>query len=69
MSTLGWIISSSLLMSAIALVGSITLVLKPETLARLLLPLVAFAAGSPIGGPKIFPRMWCIHHSGCCQAG
>ena len=37
-------------MSAIATVGSVTLVLKPETLDRLLLPLVAFAAGSLIGG-------------------
>jgi len=37
-------------MSAIAMVGSITLVLKPATLDRLLLPLVAFAAGSLIGG-------------------
>ena len=50
MSTLAWIIGSSLLMSAIALVGSITLLLKPETLQRILLPLVAFAAGSLIGG-------------------
>ncbi|MBT8066210.1 MAG: ZIP family metal transporter [Gammaproteobacteria bacterium] len=37
-------------MSAIAMVGSVTLVLKPATLDRLLLPLVAFAAGSLIGG-------------------
>lgn len=37
-------------MSAIAMVGSLTLVLKPATLERLLLPLVAFAAGSLIGG-------------------
>lgn len=50
MTTLGWIVSSSLLMSAIALVGSVTLVLKPATLQRILLPLVAFAAGSLIGG-------------------
>ena len=50
MSTLAWIISSSLLMSAIALVGSVTLLLKPATLQRILLPLVAFAAGSLIGG-------------------
>ncbi len=50
MSTLAWIVSSSLLMSVIALVGSVTLVLKPETLEKLLLPLVAFAAGSLIGG-------------------
>ena len=50
MSTLAWIIVGGVLMSAIAMVGSITLVLKPETLNRLLLPLVAFAAGSLIGG-------------------
>ena len=50
MSTLAWIILSGVLMSAIAMVGSITLVLKPATLNRLLLPLVAFAAGSLIGG-------------------
>jgi zinc and cadmium transporter len=45
-----WIIGSSLLMSAIALVGSVTLVLGEQTLKRLLLPLVAFAAGSLLGG-------------------
>ena len=50
MSTLGWIVGSSLLMSAIALVGSVTLLLKPATLQRILLPLVSFAAGSLIGG-------------------
>ena len=50
MSTLAWIIGSGLLMSAIALVGSVTLVLKETTLQRLLLPLVAFSAGSLIGG-------------------
>lgn len=50
MSTLGWIILSSLLMSVIALIGSFTLILKEETLQKTLLPLVAFAAGSLIGG-------------------
>lgn len=50
MSTLGWIIVGGLLMSAIAMVGSVTLVLKAAMLERLLLPLVAFAAGSLIGG-------------------
>jgi len=43
MSTLAWIIVGGVLMSAIAMVGSITL-------NRLLIPLVAFAAGSLIGG-------------------
>lgn len=46
---LWWIIGSGLLMSAIALVGSITLVLSEKTLRRILLPLVAFAAGSLLG--------------------
>jgi zinc and cadmium transporter len=50
MTALGWIIVGGVLMSVIAMVGSATLVLKPETLQRLLLPLVAFAAGSLIGG-------------------
>jgi zinc and cadmium transporter len=50
MDTLFWIIGSSLVMSAIAMVGSITLLLKEATLQRILLPLVAFAAGSLIGG-------------------
>lgn len=50
MGTLGWIISSSLLMSAIALVGSVTLILSEKVLQKILLPLVAFAAGSLIGG-------------------
>ena len=50
MSTLTWIIGSSLLMSSIALVGSITLMFRDETLQRIILPLVAFSAGSLIGG-------------------
>jgi len=50
MDTLYWIIGSGILMSAIAMVGSITLLLDAATLQRILLPLVAFAAGSLIGG-------------------
>lgn len=50
MSALGWITGTGLLMSLIALVGSATLLLSARTLERLLLPLVAFAAGSLIGG-------------------
>lgn len=45
-----WIVGSGLIMSAIALVGSVTLVLNERTLQRVLLPLVAFAAGSLLGG-------------------
>jgi zinc and cadmium transporter len=50
MSTLAWITVSGLAMSAIALVGSITLVLQEATLQKILLPMVALAAGSLIGG-------------------
>jgi zinc and cadmium transporter len=48
--TLLWILASGFLMSCIALVGALTLVLKKETLDKILMPLVAFAAGSLIGG-------------------
>jgi zinc and cadmium transporter len=50
MTTLFWITVFGLLMSCVSLVGSLTLLLKRETLDRILLPLVAFAAGSLIGG-------------------
>ncbi len=50
MNTFFWILGSGLLMSLIALSGSITLLLKKKTLEKILLPLVAFAAGSLIGG-------------------
>lgn len=44
------IVVGGVLMSAIALVGSVTLLLRKETLDRILRPLVAFAAGSLLGG-------------------
>lgn len=50
MSTLSWILLSGLTMSALALVGGLTLVLRPERLQKILLPLVAFAAGTLLGG-------------------
>jgi zinc and cadmium transporter len=50
MTTLAWIVVSALAMSAIAWVGLITLALKEEQLRALLLPLVAFAAGSLLAG-------------------
>jgi zinc and cadmium transporter len=49
-SQLTWIIVGGLLMSAIALVGSLTTILQPATLDRLLLPLVSLAAGTLLGG-------------------
>ncbi len=50
MTTFLWILLSGLLMAAIALVGSVTLILEERTLKRLLLPLVALAAGTLLGG-------------------
>lgn len=50
MSSLAWIVIGGLLMGAIALVGSLTLLIEKRTLQRILLPLVAFAAGSLLGG-------------------
>jgi len=47
---LAWIVLAGLAMSAIALVGSVTLALGEAALRRLLLPLVAFSAGSLLGG-------------------
>jgi zinc and cadmium transporter len=44
------IILGGLAMSLIALSGSLTLLLRPATLQRLLLPMVSFAAGSLLGG-------------------
>jgi zinc and cadmium transporter len=48
--TLLWIVAGSLAMSAIAWVGLITLALNEQQLKKLLLPLVAFAAGSLLAG-------------------
>jgi zinc and cadmium transporter len=50
MPTLVWIFIGGVAMSAIALVGSVTLLLRDTTLRKILLPLVSFAAGSLIGG-------------------
>lgn len=50
LSTLTWIIVLSVVMAAIAMVGSITLVLPEQRQKQLLTPLVALAAGSLLGG-------------------
>lgn len=48
--TLLWIISATLLVSIISLIGITTLSLKKEILDRILLLLIGFAAGGLIGG-------------------
>jgi zinc and cadmium transporter len=50
MGELGWILCGGFLMSMIALVGVITFALAEQTRERLILPLVAFSAGSLLGG-------------------
>lgn len=50
MSPLAWILLGGVAMTAVALVGGLALLLGEGALDRLLLPLVAFAAGSLIGG-------------------
>jgi zinc and cadmium transporter len=50
MTTILWIITFGLLMSLIALDGGFLLFLTPAMVDRMLLPLVAFAAGSLVGG-------------------
>jgi len=50
MTTFLWILTGGILMSVIALVGSVTLILSEATLRKILLPLVALAAGTLLGG-------------------
>ena len=45
-----WILGACSLLSAISLVGGLTLVLGESRLHRIILPLVAFSAGSLLGG-------------------
>ncbi len=48
--TFWWILGSGLVMSSFALVGAVGLLVEERTLRRFLLPLVALAAGSLLGG-------------------
>jgi len=50
MGTLAWIVAACLAMSAVALIGLLSFLLPEATLRKVMLPLVAFAAGSLIGG-------------------
>lgn len=50
MTTLGWILASGVAIALIALSGSLTLLLTPHRLQRILLPMVAFAAGTLLCG-------------------
>jgi zinc and cadmium transporter len=50
LSSLGWIVAGGVAMGVISLVGALTLLLDEATQRRLVRPLVAFAAGSLLGG-------------------
>jgi zinc and cadmium transporter len=50
MGELADIVVGGLLMSAVALVGGVTVFMKPATLDRIVLPLVSLAAGTLLGG-------------------
>ncbi|MCC7177551.1 MAG: ZIP family metal transporter [Acidobacteria bacterium] len=50
MSTLAWIVGACLAMSAVALIGLVSLLVSESRMQALLLPLVAFSAGSLLGG-------------------
>ncbi|MFC1639369.1 ZIP family metal transporter [Gemmatimonadota bacterium] len=63
MPTLVWIIAGGVLMSAIALVGSLTLILKEDTLHKIVLPLVAFAAGCLLGGAFLHMLPETVHET------
>jgi zinc and cadmium transporter len=63
MTTLLWIIAGGVAMSAIALVGSVTLILNKDTLHKIVLPLVAFAAGCLLGGAFLHMLPEAIHET------
>ena len=50
MQTITWIIVGGILMSSIALVGSVSLCIKQDTLKKIILHLVALSAGTLLGG-------------------
>jgi zinc and cadmium transporter len=64
MTTLNWIVLSGVAMSAIALVGGVALVLGADRLERILLPLVAFAAGTLLGGALLHMLPGAIDRAG-----
>jgi zinc and cadmium transporter len=50
MSTLAWIVVAGLAMSSLALVGTVSVLMPPRRLERIVLPIVGLAAGSLLGG-------------------
>lgn len=63
MSVLAWILGGGLLMSVIALIGAVTFALPEKNRERLILPLVAFSAGSLLGGALLHMIPEALLHS------
>lgn len=61
MGVLGWILAGGAGMSAIALVGSITFALPSTARERVVLPLVAFSAGSLLSGALLHMIPTAVH--------
>lgn len=64
MTELGYIVVFGIGMGLIALSGSLTLLVGHDMLRRILLPLVAFAAGSLIGGALFHMIPGAVQHMG-----
>ncbi len=67
MTPLLWILSSTILLSSISLIGAFTLLLKEDILKKLIHPLVAFSAGSLLGGAMLHLLPEAIETSGEIQ--
>ena len=50
MPTLAWVLAAGVAMALLALTGSLTLLVPEQTFKQLVLPLVALAGGSLLGG-------------------
>jgi zinc and cadmium transporter len=63
-STLSLILASTFALAAIAWIGALSVALGPERFTRVLLPLVAFAAGSLLSGALLHLLPEAMQHSG-----
>lgn len=66
--TLVWILSATVLVSLISLVGVVTLAMRPAILDKILVLLIGFAAGGLIGGAFLHLLPEAIEQSGCDTA-
>lgn len=64
MATLWWVVAAGLAMTALAMSGSVTLVLPERVFARVVLPLVALAAGCLLGGALFHLLPESVHQRG-----